>query len=771
MRGRIWPALVVGVGMVACSGPGGGNASGASVTPNFCSDGVRNVGETDVDCGGDCAACGEGMDCTDDGDCASGRCDGGVCAAPACDDGLRNGTETDVDCGGSCDACGFGQMCADTTDCDASVCVDGVCSDPPATCTDNEKGPGETDVDCGGPNCPGCPTTKFCVEHSDCLSETCIFGICKDPTCDDGLQNQGESDIDCGGPCDGCEDGKVCVAAAECASDRCQGGVCVSCTNGVKDPDELGVDCGGECAPCGDGTPCDSDTVCGEGHCYQGFCVSCTNGTIDGDETDIDCGGTCGPCGVGDTCASASDCGANLCEGGTCCVANACGVCGPTPAEVCNGVDDDCDGQVDEASDIGAPTACVQDGVCAGSQNVCAGAAGWVCDASVYSAHSADWEQVETSCDGLDNDCDGEVDEGLINSCGTCGPAPIEVCDGLDNNCDGQVDNSPECGACGTTVEVACGDLQTTSNAVAWFDGRLWLTFQDDDYDLRVLQLSPLMGTVSDQVVPTPPASGGEAHMFSRDGQLLIVHGGGDMFGMDAMGNVTALDDTEVLVKDVDVYGDTLVQIGSAWDGTTMWKTNVLGATASSWSEAGAYEQGIGPESPKVAIGPNGEVALAGRISGYTSVSVTAADGGASVLLDTGGYPGNWTIMDDLAFDADGRLHLMARPANAGFSQHWVRDTSGQWAGPHTISPKVRGRFLRMPDGGLTIIAGGSDLLWAHPNADYTSWTMDVVDSSIPEQAWFPSGIRDDFGRVVMAYTLGQFGGCVAISTVCPDVP
>lgn len=43
-------------------------------------------------------------------------------------------------------------------------------------------------------------------------------------------------------------------------------------------------------------------------------------------------------------------------------------------------------------------------------------------------------------CDGEDNDCDGEIDEG-----GVCCTPSEEVCDGEDNDCDGEVDEGVVC--------------------------------------------------------------------------------------------------------------------------------------------------------------------------------------------------------------------------------------------------------------------------------------------------------------------------------------
>ena len=63
-------------------------------------------------------------------------------------------------------------------------------------------------------------------------------------------------------------------------------------------------------------------------------------------------------------------------------------------------------------------------------------------------------------CDGIDNDCDGAVDEGGV--CGPiCQPSP-EVCDGLDNDCDGMIDDdiAPVATTCGVGECAATG--QTT---------------------------------------------------------------------------------------------------------------------------------------------------------------------------------------------------------------------------------------------------------------------------------------------------------------------
>lgn len=86
--------------------------------------------------------------------------------------------------------------------------------------------------------------------------------------------------------------------------------------------------------------------------------------------------------------------------------------------EICgNGIDDNCDGAIDE--DCPASCRCIRE------FEDCGGG----CPAGCIPTGEV--------CDTVDNDCDGDVDEGC------CVPSE-EVCDGIDNNCDGRADEGCE---------------------------------------------------------------------------------------------------------------------------------------------------------------------------------------------------------------------------------------------------------------------------------------------------------------------------------------
>ncbi|MCA9537644.1 MAG: hypothetical protein KC620_02075 [Myxococcales bacterium] len=148
--------------------------------------------------------------------------------------------------------------------------------------------------------------------------------------------------------------------------------------------------------------------------------------------------------------------------------------------EDCDDHDNDCDGLIDEGAGTDGPVDERPDadaiaGVCLGARKICA-AGRWV--EPNYAELEGYEDRREWSCDGLDNDCDGHVDEDLgLGPCwdgqGACrregiqlcegpdrmvctavaGQPSPEVCNGIDDDCDGVVDNGAE----GMGVELCNG--------------------------------------------------------------------------------------------------------------------------------------------------------------------------------------------------------------------------------------------------------------------------------------------------------------------------
>ncbi|MFH1463880.1 MAG: MopE-related protein [Pseudomonadota bacterium] len=158
----------------------------------------------------------------------------------------------------------------------------------------------------------------------------------------------------------------------------------------------------------------------------------------------------------------------------------------PEGVEVCNGVDDDCDGETDEPDAVDALTWYADtDGDSYGDPGVakvaCEQPSGQVADATDCDDADPDVHPAaDELCDGYDNDCDDEIDEpdavdapswyqdvdadsygdpataepaceqpsGTIADGSDCddadpaiNPAATEVCDGDDNDCDGLTDD------------------------------------------------------------------------------------------------------------------------------------------------------------------------------------------------------------------------------------------------------------------------------------------------------------------------------------------
>ncbi|MFT4623241.1 MAG: hypothetical protein ACI8PZ_001897 [Myxococcota bacterium] len=313
-----------------------------------------------------------------------------VCDNGADDDGDGFADCADDDCSGT-PACP--EVCGDGVDNDGDEALD--CTDPdcdgqcPEACDDGRDNDGDGLTDCEDIDCNGqCP--EVCDDgrdndgdgRQDCADEDCFGPTCPE-ACGDDADNDGDGLLDCDDPdCDG-------VCAEECDDGRDNDG------DGLVDCAD--VDCDGHrvCPEdCGDRRDNDGD---GRIDCEDFDCNDACDGDRDGhDATELG----------GDDCDDTDP------------------LVNPGQDEVCDGIDNDCNLLIDDDDPFVDPFSLT----------------GWHEDSDLDGFGNPD-VIVEYACDlpraglsGDPRDCD-DLDDAIF-------PGAVEVCDGVDNDCDDDLDDA-----------------------------------------------------------------------------------------------------------------------------------------------------------------------------------------------------------------------------------------------------------------------------------------------------------------------------------------
>jgi len=427
-----------------------------------CFDGSDNDGDGATDCadtgcagatGGATTNCGVGA-CARTGNYT---CTGGV-AVSNCTPGTGTAevcNSVDDNCDGTVDnitsaACttGLPGVCsAGTTACSGGQLVCNQNQQPTAEVCDGLDNNCDGTVDNGiasvacNTGLPGiCAAgTTACVGGATVCNQTNQAGVEQFPTnCADGLDN------DCDGLADAADPGCAVAAEANCfdGSDNNQDGL-----TDCADPTCAGAT-GGTTTTCGVGACANTGNQICQGGVPVPNCTPLPAGTETCNNIDDNCDGTVdngiaavpSVCGTG-ICAAT---GQITCVGGQ--LVDSC-IPGTPQAEVCNNLDDDCNGVIDNIAAV--PTSCGV-GACASTgQLVCQG--GNTVDTCTPLPAGVEGPFTSATCnDGIDNDCDGTTDAADAGCVQVCTPTQ-EICDGIDNDCNNLVDDGI------APVDITCG--------------------------------------------------------------------------------------------------------------------------------------------------------------------------------------------------------------------------------------------------------------------------------------------------------------------------
>ena len=310
----------------------------------------------------------------------------------------------------------------------------------------------------------GCP----CAGPDDCLEGWCVDSpdgkVCTKTCLEECPQGWDCVQIDTGADpvficvprhlwiCRPCTTSEQCAEGLPSTGDRCV-------EYGVE-----GAFCGGACVADGD---CPVGFLCKEKETVEGgFSKQCVS-----EDGLCECTPKHTEAGSSTWCKNQNDFG--VCDGERSCTPEGLGVCeGPIPSqEICNGEDEDCDDAIDE--DV-IPSPCVVPGE-DGAPGGCPGVTECVDGTEICVGKQAKAEE----CNGLDDDCDGAVDEDFTDTDGDT----LANCIDPDDDNDGILDDVDNCPL---TVNPGQGDVDGNGLGDACDED------SDGDGDLNNTDCAPL---------------------------------------------------------------------------------------------------------------------------------------------------------------------------------------------------------------------------------------------------------------------------------------
>jgi hypothetical protein len=374
----------------------------------------------------------------------------------------------------------------------------------------------------------------------------------------------------------------------------------------------------------------------------------------------------------------------------------------PSASEVCDGVDNNCDGIVDE--DVKTTFYADSDNDGFGSETLtieaCEAPDGFVqtgtdCDDTSATSHSG----ADELCDGLDNDCDGTTDEDLdvsffvdydgdgfgddnniVNNCSpdmglstiggdcndadpTISPLANEICDEVDNNCDDNIDE----GVTTTFYADLDGDgYGDTGSTIESCSPTFGFVSNDSDCDDADSERNPSAFELCDNV--DNDCDGSTDEEGAIDGSVWYEDGDEDGYG-DSQSTMVSCEQPNLYVANSDDCNDNnnliapnAAEYCNGFDDNCNGDVDEEGAVnASTWY---ADDDGDG-------FGDAGDTTLA-----CTQPNGFLSDGTDCDDEDNDVYPGADEICDDEDNDCDEEIDEEALNA-----QSWYTDADGDGYG------------------------------------------------------------------------------------------